>query len=303
MTEFWTSLAKAKRSEWTNIAQSLVDDVTLRLGEEHLDDFVVDAALINVTVGLKWHMGHRDSIEDGLNPFIFNETDLATAREMARANPSLSDALATLKSTFVLPLASNSNRYIRRVEIWMHVVLGDDHPVVSYLANHYRNMESFRWEYVSWRSSNPSLNQSINGILHLKKIALGLSYYFRAQALQPNAQPLYRFSNCIQQEQPWNPILSETFITKYKIRELCMPPRDSSAGTADGAGGNSLTAPPTIPIGNSTGRVANLNYEAAKFGVYKERNIKTKLVRSLITKNKIRTLPTSKVDQGAMYLA
>ena len=222
------------------------------------------------------------------------------------ANPSLSDALATLKSTFVLPLASNSNRYIRRMEIWMRVVLGDDHPVVTYLANHYRNTESFRWEYVSWRSSNPSLNQSINGILHQKKIELGLSYYFRAQALQPNAQPLPRYdeiSNYIQQEQPWEPIMSETFITKYKIRELCMPPRDSSAGTVDGAGENSLPAPPTIPIGNSTGRVANLNYEAAKFGVYKERNIKTKLVRSLIAKNKIRALPTSKVDQGAMYLA
>ena len=217
----------------------------------------------------------------------------------AGANPNLHDALATLKATFVLPLASNSNRYIFRMKIWMRVVLGDDHPVVTYLANHYRNTESFRWEYVSWRSSNPSLNQSINGILHLKKIALDLIYYFRAQALHPNAQPLPRYdeiSNYIQQEQPWEPIMSETFITKYKIRELCMPPRDSSAGTADGAGGNSLTAPPTIPIGNSTGRVANLNYEAAKFGVYKERNIKTKLVKSLIAKNKIRALPTSKLD-------
>ena len=321
LAPFWSQIANAKKGDWLRLAQALVDEVLLTLGEDHLT-FVVDMALMTVTIGLKWHMEHRDGIEQGLMPFRFKDTDLEAALAISHAvslvheggaNPSLKDALETLKSSFILPTTEKSNLYIRRMQVWMTVVLGDQHPIVTFLSDHYRNMESFRFEWAAWRSNNPLLNSRANGVIHLKKVSLGLSYYFKQQALKPNEQDLPRYdeiSHGVLQELHWEPNLSQLFITKYKLVEMCQGvsgdrSSDNLVGTGAGQGTGSAPRP-----GNSGGasqlaggRVANLQYNGGLFEPFKTRNVKTKLVRALIRDGKIQAQPPSKVDGEPMCLA
>ena len=75
----WNRLANSKKASWGSVVQAMYDEALDRLNESHLT-MVSDQATINATVGLAWAMTTRDSIDTGINPFRFGDTDVEAAQ-------------------------------------------------------------------------------------------------------------------------------------------------------------------------------------------------------------------------------
>ena len=220
------------------------------------------------------------------------------------ANPTLADAQEALKSKITMPPADGSNRNVRRKQIFMMTLLPAGHPLLKYLEDHYKDMESFRSVFNSWTPARPELAPA-KGVLHLKSISTELSEYFKEQGRSPNEVALpdpCTISKAIEREQLWEPQLSVIFVVKHRILELCnFTPYVPTI------------APPFVPgtaletsfagTSNPSGRVNNLRYNADLFKLFKERNVRSASIRGKVKSQDLDPLPNSKVDQGPVCLA
>ena len=97
LAPIWGSLANLKKAEWGSTVQATYDNIRDRLNETHLT-MIADNVSITTTISLTWSMTTRDSIEIGIIPFRFGDTDVEAAQRLqaqielmysGNANPSL----------------------------------------------------------------------------------------------------------------------------------------------------------------------------------------------------------------------
>ena len=110
---------------------------------------VANNATITSTISLSWYTITRDSIDTGINPFRFGETDAEAEHQLqaqvelmlsGQGNPSFQDAQRPLETKVVLPTANNSNKNIRGMQIWCLTFLPPNHPIQAFLENHYTDI-------------------------------------------------------------------------------------------------------------------------------------------------------------------
>ena len=231
LAPIWSRLANTKKSSWASTVQAAYDSVKENLNEPHLT-MVANTAMVNTTVSLSWYLTTKDAIDTGINPFRFGETDLEAAQQLqatielmlsGQANPTLADAQHVLDTKVVLPSPDNSNRNVRRMQIWALTWLPNPHPLQQYLHQHYSDMESFRSEWSIWSPMKIELTPA-KGILHLKYLATEISEYWKEQGHSPRAIALpdpKHITNHINREQMWEPVLTPSFITRYNIIDFC----------------------------------------------------------------------------------
>ena len=323
LNPFWTRIAAARKSEQVATMQATFDHFRNQLNEPHLT-FAADASLLQTTVSMVWSMTTLDAIGTGIQFFRFGDTDLEAAQlrqaeiELmlsGTANASLSDAREALDTKITLPPSDGSTRNVRRFQIWALSVLPPNHPLHTFLDDHYNDMESFRPTWMTWRPALfPNLMRA-KGVFHLKYMSTELSEYWKEQCRSNTPVDLPRanaISSAITRERHWEPHLSTFFIQKYKLHEFCgvSAPSRSIPGSSSGSQGQGLGgtggngAPPTSPNPGGTGlRVNNDNFNAGLFQTYKESPVRSQIIRTKIRNGELPPLPPSKVDGVPMCLA
>ena len=158
-------------------------------------------------------------------------------------------------------------------------------------------MESFRSEWETWFPMRSDFAPA-KGILHLKKVVTDISEYWKEQRRSPNVVPLhnpYYITRAINREAMWEPLLSSYFICKYNINEFCRIYTHIQSHNAQYAQIPGPT-PPITPSTASTaptqntgeGRVNNLKFNQALFGQYRDRSIRSAVIRNRVVSS---TLP------------
>ncbi len=99
-------------------------------------------------------MLNPDALETGSlgNAFFFTDSDVETAQGINRqidfiqqggATPSYADAQLLLKAKINLPGPEDSLRCILRMLAVFHTVLPHEHPLISFLKEHYGYMKAY----------------------------------------------------------------------------------------------------------------------------------------------------------------
>ena len=328
LAPIWKRMAASTKSNRLLLLQNMIDDAKDILREDHLT-FIVDPALLQTVLSLKWENSHKDSLEHGLNPFRFGDMEIEQAYQrnathdlilQGNANPSLSDAAELLKSKVSLPTPDSSNRYIRRMQILFTVLLPVGHSYTKWLKDHYDDMESFRPVFAAYQPQDIKLTYA-KGIMHLKHVSLESSEYFKLQARSPSAIALpdeYEIRKAIEREKLWEPQLTHTFLSNYKVYAFCgvqvsnpleaymqslntgqpivpptAPPSGAGAGGGSGGGGGGDTV---------SSRINNVHFNATIFDEYRSRGIKSRTIKKAILANRKPPLPPSKTGTGVMCL-
>ena len=187
-----------------------------------------------------------------------------------------------------------------------------NHPIQAFLQNHYTNMESFRSEWDTWFPMRSDFAPA-KGILHLKKIATDISEYWKEQGRSPNVVSLpdpYYITRAINREEMWEPLLSSYFIYKYNINKFCRiytPIQQHNAQYAQIPGPippTTASAAPTAPTQSTGGgRVNNLNFNQTLFAQYRDRSVRSAVIRNRVASGVLPAIPNSKVNQDPMCLA
>ena len=147
------------------------------------------------------------------------------------------------------------------------------------------------------------------------------SEWFKEQARSPQTIALpdpYEIRKKIDREQPWESLLSTSFLQRYKILEICgvsppspfhdapnLPygPQLPPPGAGGGLGSDGPEPAPALGRGDgSSGRRNNTHFNAALFGSYKNNPARSSEIRRKIRSGEIPALPASKVDGGSMCL-
>ena len=303
----WAQLANAKHSDRLPILQAAISQKKMELHQPHLQ-FGVTMPLLATITSMNWEMVDKDDISTGLQPFRFCATDEAAAMThqqqvqllLTGTSASLEDTNRLLTSTkIVLPTNINFSLYILRLRLLMQILLPDTHQLVTFLNGLYEDLESFRHNIGGFVTQQPALNGAATGVLICKWVANTVSGYFMQQGRKQQQHAIGRsptdISEAITMESNWEPHLSMIFLSKYKVREFCNSISDRSGEIPQSPPAG--PQPPSRPGVATSRRVDNPDYLSSLFLSYKQRQVKTKTVRDLITKGKITTpLPRSKVD-------
>eukprot|EP00957_Ditylum_brightwellii_P067681 5136971-Ditylum_brightwellii.AAC.1 len=106
-------------------------------------------------------------------------------------------------------------------------------------------------------------------------------------------------SNAITMEANWEPLLSASFLSKYKIREFCGSMSSDLQGLGSSAQISTVPGTPvtsSLPSTVQNQRVNNPTWVESIFKTFSDCNVKTLTIRQLITAGKISTpVPHSKV--------
>lgn len=303
----WAQLANAKHSDRLPILQAAVSQKKVELNQPHLQ-FGVTMPLLATITSMNWEMVDKDEVGTGLQPFRFGASDESAAMThqqqvqllLTGTSASLEDTNRLLNSTkILLPTNLNYTLYILRLRILMQILLPDTHQLVTFLNGLYEDLESFRHNIAGFVTQQPALNGAATGVLICKWVANTVSSYFMQQGRKQQQHAIGRnptdISSAITMESNWEPHLSMTFLNKYKVREFCNSLSDGAGGIPQPAPGG--PQPPSRPGNVSSRRVDNPDYVSSLFLVYKQRQVRTKTIRDLVTGGKITTpLPRSKVD-------
>ena len=311
LPEIWSQLARAKHSDRLQVLQAAVSQKKMDLNQPHLQ-FAMTLPLLQTITSMDWEMVQKDAIETGLQPFrcsSSNEEAAMTHQQQVQllltgTSASLEDTNRLLAGTKVqLPTNLNYSLYVLRVSLLMQILLPETHQLVTFLNNLYQDLESYRHHIGGFVTSQPALNGAATGILICKWTANTMSNYFMLQGRRNRVAAIGRqatdISTAITMESVWEPLLSATFISKYKVREFCNTLGEGQRAPAPPAptAGQAGLPPPNRPPGGIGRRVDNTNYATSLFTTFKDRSVKTSTVRKLIAAGKISTpLPRSKVN-------
>ena len=233
LPDIWSQLARAKHSDRLQVLQAAVSQKKMDLNQPHLQ-FAMTLPLLQTITSMDWEMVQKDAIETGLQPFwcfSSNEEVAMTHQQQVQllltgTSASLEDTNRLLAGTKVqLPTNLNYSLYILRVSLLMQILLPETHQLVMFLNNLYQDLESYRHHIGGFVTSQPSLNGAATGILICKWTSNTMSNYFMLQGRRNRAKAIGRqatdISTAITMESVWEPLLSATFISKYKVREFC----------------------------------------------------------------------------------
>ena len=185
-TTFWSQIKNSKKTNQLSTLQNFIEYEKEALREDHLT-FVADNALLTIILSLSWNMVHQHGMETGLNPFMLVDNDIKTPFQINNrlelllyggANPSLSDATESLKSKITVLAADGSNRNVFRIKILCRIILPLSHHLTVFLENNYRDIESFRSEFVTYVTDHPHLSP-VKLVYHLKHLSTKISDYFK----------------------------------------------------------------------------------------------------------------------------
>jgi hypothetical protein len=181
-------------------------------------------------------------------------------------------------------------------------------------------MESFRPVFASYQPQDLKLTYA-KGIMHLKHVGLESSEFFKHQARSPGAIALpdeYEIRKAIEREKPWEPQLTHTFLSNYKVYAFCgvqfTNPLDAYMQSLQTTPQSQVTTTRPQPVGGSavggdggrdtvtTSRVNNIHFNATIFEEYRSRGIKSRTIKKAILANEKPPLPPSKTGTGTMCL-
>ena len=314
---------KSKKKDVVNLVTELMNEFKDQIGAPHLT-VSFNLSMAESLLAMKFDMVHRDSLQTGLNLFLFGDVDEEASLIlnnqinllMSGVTTTLADAKAALKTNVTMPPGDGGSlRYVQRYIVFLMAIFPDAHPLIEWLQLHYQDMDSFRHDFATWQHPTDATLSPARGIYHLKWLTNVTSAYFKAQKRTPANVPLP--DTCfirkqIQNEMAWAPLLSDNFIRDYKVKEFCgiygpvaSPPLPPSSGLPR------LPNPPPRPPGNDLGdqgqRAGNLQFNSGLFAVFKGRGNNGKYasrqIRYKITNGDLPALPLSKVDGKAMCLA
>ena len=306
LSNFWTMIANTKKHQHLSSLQWEVNRIKAALQEQDLQ-FIVSASLLEVAKNLQWEMTSNDNVSSGLNPFLLPELAIDEALgqqavyEMMHSDgaaPSLNDAAIMVKAKAGAPrMIYQAQHQIRRFEILLKVLLGENHPVptaINAFANRMRSQEARLHLLLAENLLLPTML--------VKKVAVLTSTWFKRQAITPaviNAPNYEQMFDDMDEERPWQPVMSTAFLTQLGLHKITQvsPPTPP-------------VAPSPLPVPSSdrqsevqAERLSNTTFNETLFGKIKDSKTTCREVRSLITKQELPQLPLSKVDNLPMCLA
>jgi hypothetical protein len=312
---------KSKKKDVVNLVTELMNEYKDQIGAPHLT-VSFNLSMAESLLAMQFDMVHRDSLQTGLNLFLFGDIDEEASLIlnnqinllMSGVTTTLADAKSALKTNVTMPPGDGGSlRYIQRYLVFLMTILPDSHPLIEWLQRHYQDMDSFRNDFATWQHPIDATLSPARGIYHLKWLSNVTSAYFKAQKRSlanvelPDACYIRKQ---IQNEMAWAPLLSENFIRDYKVKEFCgiygpvAPPPLPAGG-----GFTRLPNPPPLPPGNNQvvgDRAGNLHFNVGLFDVFKNRGstgkFASRAIRYKITNGDLPALPLSKVDGQAMCL-
>ncbi len=177
MAPLWTILAKAPSKDRLGIFEGKVANKFLALGAIY-EQFAPSLFLLTQVTSLKWGMLNPDALETRSlgNAFLFTDSDVETAQEINRqidfiqqggATPSYTDAQLLLKAKINLPGPEDSLRCVLCMLAVFHAVLPPEHPLVSFLKEHYGYMKAYDPGWTTYPTHVAAL-RGLKGVYHLQ---------------------------------------------------------------------------------------------------------------------------------------
>ncbi len=190
LSPLWKALAGAPKHDQLMILQGKVHGELLCMDAVFLaEEFTVNLNLLTHLTSLQWAMITPNSLETIFlgNAFLFTDSNVEEHQcinkqlqliQSGCTTPSLLDAQLILKMKVNLPGADYSVRCILRMQAIFCTVLPIDHPITSFLAEHYQVMKAFNPGWAHHETSNPLLSPP-KGVYHLQWLTLHLTQYFK----------------------------------------------------------------------------------------------------------------------------
>ena len=312
---------KSKKKDVVNLVTELMNEYKDQIGAPHLT-VSFNLSMAESLLAMQFDMVHRDSLQTGLNLFLFGDIDEEASLIlnnqinllMSGVTTTLADAKSALKTNVTMPPGDGGSlRYVQRYLVFLMTILPDAHPLIDWLQRHYQDMDSFRHDFATWQHPIDAMLSPARGIYHLKWLSNVTSAYFKAQKRSPANVELpdaCYIRKQIQNEMSWAPLLSENFIRDYKVKEFCGiygPVAPPSLPAGSGAPRLPNSSPPPPGNGQVGGeRAANLQFSASLFDVFKNRGrtgkFASRMIRNKINAGELPALPLSKVDGQVMCL-
>jgi hypothetical protein len=329
LAPLWGTLAKAPSKDRLTILEGKVSNEFLALGAIY-KQFTPSLFLLTQVTSLKWSMLNPNALESGSlgNAFLFTDSDVEVAQGINRqidfiqqggATPSYANAQVLLKAKVNLPGPDDSVRCV----LWMLAVyqafLPAGHPLVTFLQQHYGFMNAYDPGWATYLTYVPQFC-GLKEVYHLQWLSLKLTKYFSqidrnlGDVRPPDSHEIINF---FQEQQQWEPNLTETFTSRYNLRAflglhsrslpLSRGSVPSVGSTTEGSTVSGLTLPSGVGGGSKAGataasgkgvdsRVKNEAFNEGLFGAYKTSALKSKAIRDKIKAGTIPALPFSKRD-------
>jgi hypothetical protein len=328
----WKKMAAGHHRGRLVVLQGQYRDNMSTLGNNHTpDDFLPNMELLQQLMTAHWAVTNADELESGSagNPFKFGDTNTRQAQEHAMhhsqilsggATASLADAKQLLATSVTIPTKEGSIRVILRMLALYMTVLPPGHPITAFMSTHYHAMKNFDPDWANYQTSIPGTT-SLKGVYHLAWIMDRLTIYFREaqRGIYAQCPDPMEIINYIKLRKVWEPVISPTFISKYKIAGILkfyggtVPGTIVSGGTvvrdmttltpSTGASPGTVLTPPGGPpsiinTSTTTGntKIENHAYNSSLFGIYKTSLLKSGELRKRIKQRTLPALPPSKVQ-------
>ena len=303
---FWHQIARSPKAQHLSILQWELTRIKNEVGEPDLE-FTATAPLLETVKSLQWEMSHNDSIHTGLNNFLLSDdvmqdaigsTALYELMHGEGAAPSLADAQSLLRAKASAPrMIYQSRQQTRRFKVLMRVILGPHHDLAQALGTYNARILSSESRLHVLQADHLLLPTML-----CKKVAVASSNWFRNQTTSPAPLPVPNFCQIfedIDNEQPWQPVMSPAFLAALRLETLHRPVRPPAA--------QPLAPAPAIPPAPAPGiappgppdvgqRNNNVNFNTALFATYKDSGTPCRSVRAKINRGELPPLPMSKVN-------
>jgi hypothetical protein len=322
---FWIEIARNPKFQHLNILQWEINRFKEQLNEPDLQ-FLATAPLLEVSKSLMWEMTNTDAVTTGLNVFILAEQSIEDAMNKQQmyemlhgdgASPSMSDAAALLKSKAGAPtMLYHARQQVRRLEIIVKVLMGENHPVAVQLNAFCNKMISNEGRLHILQADTILLPTFL-----CKKITIQMSNWFKKQVSQPTAVQAPNFAKVfddIDEEKQWKPTLSTAFLSALNLSTFHEPPArrtpflpTPSPSPAPAPTPAPAPAPSPSPRGRNnpspneavSERINNRYFNAELFSKYKDSPMSCRILRLRIRNNEVPALPKSKVDNNDICIA
>ena len=217
------------------------------------------------------------------------------------ASPSLADAAALLKSKAGAPtMLYHARQQIRRLEILIKVLIGLHHPLAQNLNEFCNRMISNEGRLHLLQADHLLLPTML-----CKKIAVPMSNWFKNQVASaaPVPAPIFvQVFDDIEEERPWEPVMSTAFLSAIGLSSFCLPSRPPILPPRP-----PICAPipaPSAPDSTDiSDRVNNIHFMPDLFSAYKDSAVQCRVIRNKIRLNELPALPLSKADNKPMCIA
>ena len=149
-------------------------------------------------LAMQFDMVHRDSLQTGLNLFLFGDSDEEASLIlnnqinllMSGVTTTLADTQSALKTNVTMPPGDGGSlRYVQCYLVFLMSIIPDAHPLINWVQMHYQDMDSFRHVFATCQHPTDTSLSPACIIYHLKWLSNVTSAYFKAQK-EPRRQNL-----------------------------------------------------------------------------------------------------------------